>query len=320
MSDACFVPSISCGISAHNVDFAEYLRCGGLAMPQLADGLKLIRERLTQGQSPPDRMAVPPMNSDLDLAYGRATSGTDADHLRFYRVLADATLFLLLDREAEGEVVAPRVFDLPDGPVLLAFDSEERLASFGDGPLPYAALPGRIVAQQMVGQGLSLGLNLGTGAESETLLPPEAMEWLTEMLAGSPDAVQAKVARFLPPQGLPTALTEALESAMIAAAGLAQVGVLAAVRYQDGRLGHMLALVGAQPAAEPALARAMAEALTFSGVEAGELDVTFLAAEDPGLAAILRVAQVFAIPELTVAAQPLPKVPGADPSKPPILR
>lgn len=261
------------------------------------------------------------MTTDLDLAFGRMSNGTEADQLRFYRVLADATLFLLLEREAEGEVIAPRVFDLPDGPVLLAFDSEERLATMGAGPLPYAALPGRIIAQQMVGQGLSLGLNLGTDAASETLLPPEAMDWLTEMLSAAPAAVEAQVQQFLPPQGLPKILIEALEAAIAGVAGLAQAGLLAAVHYKDGRRGHMLAVVGAQPSAHAALARAMSEALTFSGIEAGELDVTFLADQDPGLAALLRVARVFEVPALPEPeAPPAPKAPGSDPDKPPMLR
>ena len=92
--------------------------------------------------------------TELDTAYDLMAGGDEAAGLRFYRALADATLFIVLEREAEGEVIAPRVFDLESGPVILAFDSEERLASLGPDPVPYAALPGRIVAQQMLGQGL----------------------------------------------------------------------------------------------------------------------------------------------------------------------
>ena len=128
-------------------------------------------------------------------------AGDAAAGLRFYRLLADATLFLLLEREAEGERVDPRVFDLPDGPVLLAYDSEERLAVMGDGPLPYAALPGRLIAQQMLGQGLSLGLNFGTGAASEALLPPEALRWLCEMLDAGAGGGRGGAAQFFAPQG-----------------------------------------------------------------------------------------------------------------------
>jgi len=258
---------------------------------------------------------------DLDQAYAAMADGDEAAGLRFYRLLADATLFLLLEREAEGERVDPRVFDLPDGPVLLAYDSEDRLAALGDGPLPYAALPGRVIAQQMVGQGLSLGLNFGTGAASETLLPPEALRWLAEMLDSAPAEVEAKPQQFFAPQGLPEALTEALGFTLGGASGLAVAALLAGVRYADGRFGHVLAMIDALPAAEEALARAISEALAFSGIEAGELDVTFLAASDPAVAALARVAMVFDIPA-PVAAEPVPAraAPGMDPAKPPLLR
>ena len=64
------------------------------------------------------------MQTPLDHAHAAMQAGAEAEALAFYRLLADATLFLLLEREAEGERIAPRVFDLAEGPVLLAFDAE----------------------------------------------------------------------------------------------------------------------------------------------------------------------------------------------------
>ena len=68
----------------------------------------------------------------------------------------------------------------------------------------------------------------------------------------------------------------------------------------------------------------MAEALTFSGLEAAQIDVTFITTEDPAAEAILKAAQVIALPEPASAEAPTenaaPKGPGMDPSKPPILR
>ena len=260
-----------------------------------------------------------------DQAYAAMQAGDESAGLRFYRLLADATLFLLLEREAEGERVDPRVFDLPDGPVLLAYDSEERLAVFGQGPqtgsgLPYAALPGRLIAQQMLGQGLSLGLNFGTGAASEVLLPPEALRWLCEMLEVAPIEVEATPAQFFAPKGLPGPLSDALTFTLGGAAGLAQAALLAGVRYSDGRLGHMLAVIDARPGAEEALARALSEALVFSGLEAGELDVAFLASSDVAVAELARVAVVFEVPELVVQAAVERAAPGMDAAKPPRLR
>ena len=118
----------------------------------------------------------------LDDLHAAMVAGGEAKGMEFYRALADAELFLLLAAEAAGEVLTPRVFDLAEGKVVLAFDSEERLAGFAEGPWPYAALPGRVIAGQMAGQGLALGLNLGSGAASEVILPREAVDWLMAML------------------------------------------------------------------------------------------------------------------------------------------
>ncbi|WP_426035086.1 SseB family protein [Cypionkella sp. TWP1-2-1b2] len=259
----------------------------------------------------------------LDQAYGAMQTGDAAAGLQFYRLLADATLFLLLEREASGERVDPKVFDLPDGPVLLAYDSEERLAVMGGGQsvagLPYAALPGRLIAQQMLGQGLSLGLNFGTGAASEVLLPPEALRWLCEMLEAAPVEVEATPAQFFAPKGLPESLSDALRFTLGGAAGLAQAALLVGVRYRDGRLGHILAVIDAAPRAEEALARALSEALVFSGLEAGELDVTFLASSDAAVVELARVAVVFEVPELVVEDTIERAAPGMD-GKPPRLR
>ena len=144
--------------------------------------------------------------TELDQRYAALLTGGDAEGMAFYRALADAELFILLEAEAEGDVMTPRVFDLEGGPVLLAFDSEERLAGFSDQVLPYAALPGRGVAGQMVGQGpeaenrLALGLNLGSGAASEVILPPEALDWLMAMLDQAPaEVLEARVAAFQAP-------------------------------------------------------------------------------------------------------------------------
>ena len=258
--------------------------------------------------------------TELDRAHAAMQAGGDAEALRFYQILADATLYLLLEREAEGERINPRVFDLEDGPVLLAYDSEERLAAMGAGPVPYAALPGRIVAQHLAGQGVALGLNFGSGAASEVMLPPEAMGWLAEMLEVEPEAVQAQPEAFFAPQGLPDALADALTFTLGGAAGLAQAALLVGVRYAGGRRGHVLAVIGAHPASEEALARALAEALAFSGVEAGEMDVTFLSADAPVVLELARVAQVFEVPELVAEVAAERAAPGSDPERPPRLR
>ena len=225
------------------------------------------------------------MTSELDRAHAAMQTGGDAEGMAFYRVLADAELFLLLEAEAEGDVMTPRLFDLAEGAVMLAFDSEERLAAFADGPLPYAVLPGRVIAGQMTGQGpifgkrLSLGLNLGSGAASEVILPPEALDWLLALLdQAPPEAIQARIALFEAPM-VPAAVLAALAGSL---AGVDQAR-LVGVRYIDGRRGQMLALTGVMVAAQVKVARAVTEALAFSGIDAGALDVAFLKTDDPAL-------------------------------------
>ena len=260
----------------------------------------------------------------LDLAHAamQADPGDQVAALRFYRLLADSPLLLLLAREAEGGTIDPRVFDLDGGPVLLAFDSAERMAALADGPVAYAELPGRVIVQQMAGRGLALGLNFGSEAASETLLPPEALAWLAGMVAApAVRPVEAMPESFHAPGVLPEALIEALAGTVAAAPGLARAAFLVGVRYGGGRAGHMLAVLDADPAAAEPLAQAVAQAIGFSGLEAAEIDVTFLDSADPAVRGIVAVGVEFAFPPAPVAdAAALPAAPGSDPDRPPKLR
>ncbi|WP_225029253.1 SseB family protein [Xinfangfangia pollutisoli] len=256
----------------------------------------------------------------LDAAHAAlsADPGNEKLQLRFYERLADGELFLLLDREAEGEVLDPRIFPLESGPVVLVFDREERLAEFSGGVAPYAALPGRVIAQVLRGQGVGLGVNLGV-APSEMLLPPEALDWLAETLEGGPEETEAQPEELLPP-AVPEALVSALDAKLARAGGLAVAAVLAGVRYQGGRRGHVLGVLGAAPGAEPALARAVREALVFSGIEAGELDVIFLDPDSAVAGSLIRVGLRFDLPQPEAPAARAPQAPGSDPAKPPRLK
>ncbi|MGB3315888.1 MAG: SseB family protein [Albidovulum sp.] len=245
----------------------------------------------------------------------------DAARLRFYERLADAELYLLLEAEPVGETVAPQVFALEEGQFALAFDSEERLAEFTGAPSPYAALPGRVIARALAGEGVGLGLNLGV-APSAFLMPGEALGWLAGTLDHAPKPAEARVVSAEAPKGLPEALFMALDAKLAGLAGLARTAHLVAVTYTDGRRGHMLAFEGAADGAEAALAKAVSEALVFSGIEAGEIDVAFPGADDPLAARIAKVSLRFDLPEpAREEAQVIaPAAPGMDPARPPKLR
>lgn len=255
----------------------------------------------------------------LDAAHAAVSADPEDEalRLRFFERLADGELVLLLEREAVGETVEPRIFDLEEGPVVLVFDREERLASFTGGIAPYAALPGRVIAGLLKGQGIGMGVNLGV-APSSMLLPPEAMDWLAETLDNGPEEVEALPEAFVAPS-VPEAVIAALDAKLARAGGLAVAALLAGVVYAGGRRGHLLALLDAVEGAEAALARAMNEALVFSGIEAGELDVVFLPGTDPAALAMARVGLRFDLPAPEV--QDLaPAAPGMDPTRPPKLR
>ena len=256
----------------------------------------------------------------LDAAHAAMEAAeADAARLRFYGLLADTELCVLLEREAEGETLSPQVFPLAEGPVVLAFDSEDRLAAFAEGPAPYAALPGRVLAGLLAGQGLGLGLNLGV-APSSTLLAPDAVAWLAGMVEAAPEELAARPDEIGPPDGLPDAVRAALLAALARARGIASAAWLAGVRYGDGRAGFLLAFIGTRPGAQEALARAAGGAVGFADAAPLSLDVTFLAEDDPAVARLARVAERIDLSPPAPAAAPVPRAPGSDPDRPPILR
>lgn len=260
----------------------------------------------------------------LDQAHALMEAAPDNDglRLRFYQQLADAELFLLLADESDGATIRPAIFRLEDGDFAMAFDREDRLAAFSDAPAPYAALPGRIVARELAAAGAGLGLNIGV-APSAFLMPVAALAWLSETLGKVPDAAEAQPAAFHVPTAVPTVLVDALGEKLARIGGIADYALLAGVSYVGGRRGHMLAFAGHRPGTEAALAKAVSEALVFSGVEAGELDVAFLSADDPALAAIAAHGLRFDIPAppgVDVRIIGSPSAPGMDPDRPPKLR
>ncbi|WP_158966524.1 SseB family protein [Chachezhania sediminis] len=259
----------------------------------------------------------------IDLAHRamEAAPGDDAARLRFYERVADNELFLMLVREPEAEDIEPEIFDVADGRFVLAFDRIERLADFAGRPVPYVAIPGRALAGLLSGQGIGLGLNLEV-APSSLLIPAEAMSWLTETLTdthGGLVADEAQIEGLHPPAGLPEALVVGLDAKLASAAGHAPMAFLAGVEYAGGGKGHLLAFIDAAPAAEAALQRAVAEALVFSGIEAGALDVGFFTASAPIAARLARVGLRFDLPQ--PETETLQRAaPGSDPDKPPRLR
>ena len=119
-------------------------------------------------------------------------------------------------------------------------------------------------------------------------MTPDVMVWLQETLGAAPQEAQGTPAEVYAPATLPNGLIASLDTKLAAMTGLARAAYLADCQYSEGNRNHVLAFVDAKDAAKPAMAAAISEALTFSGLEAASLDVLFLRASDAICARTLR--------------------------------
>ena len=115
-------------------------------------------------------------------------------------------------------------------------------------------------------------------------------------------------------------LLNALAMKLGSTGGLAHVACLAGVRHADGRRGHLLGFINPAEGAERALAGATNQALTFSGLDAGELDVGFFTDTDEIAQKLLSLGLRFDLPIPEKPPRLRPTAPGTDPKKPPILK
>ena len=258
----------------------------------------------------------------LDQAHAamEAAPQDDTARLAFYERLADAEFFLMLAEDPrEDDQVTPEVFDLADARYVLIFDREERLAAFAGQVTPYVALSGRIIASLLTGQGIGLGVNLDV-APSSILLPPDAVAWLSQTLGNQADEVKAQIVEVSVPTGLPDRFVSALDTKLATAMGLARSAFLVGVTYDSGARGHMLGFVDAIPEAQTALTQATTEALTFSGIDAGAIDVAFFGQDDRIIVKLERHGLRFDLPQMQQTPPAPPNAPGMDPEKPPKLK
>jgi hypothetical protein len=102
--------------------------------------------------------------------------------------------------------------------------------------------------------------------------------------------------------------------------GLAQAAFLVGVTYENGAKGHMLGFIEAIPQAQHALTQAATEALTFSGIEAGAMDIAFFRQVDRILPKLERYGLRFDLPQMQQSVPQERSAPGMDPEKPPRLK
>lgn len=259
-------------------------------------------------------------DTPLDTAHAAMMAAPDDDtaRLRFYERMADVELFLLLEAEPVGDQINPKVLETKGAQYLLAFDRAQRLAQYAGDAAAYVALSGRNVAAMLEGQPLGIALNMDV-APSAILLPDTAVAWLRETLTNAAAQVEAKIESVLPPKGLPEQLITAIDEKLATATGMAANAWLVGVAYEGGGRGHLLAFIDAIPRAQDALVRAASEALTFSGIEAGAMDVGFFNHADPTVTKLMKVGLRFDLPQME-SLQNTPRMHAPDAKNPPKLK
>lgn len=201
----------------------------------------------------------------------------DADapqRARMLSRLADTELAVALAAEPAGDRVELRIFPLEGGPVALACDTEDRLAGFFGGPVAYAAMPGRVLAGLLESEGA--GLLVNPGHPSEMLLDAAMLDWLTGALSAAPEPADARLRLIPPVPGVVEALAQPLAERLGDMRGLIAGAALAGTGD-----GHVVLVAGADPAHQPAIAKALAEALAFLPPQPGGVDVSFADAALP---------------------------------------
>lgn len=194
------------------------------------------------------------------------------------RRLADTELHVALTADPVGDRADLRMFELPGGEVALASDDAAALAGFLGGPVAHLSLPGRVLARELAQAGR--GLLVNPGRPSEILLDAAALSWLIAALAEAPPAAEVIPRRLSAPSPQAVAvLAEPLATRLSDMAGMVAGAALVGVEWQDGRQGHLIAVMGATPeaadASRRAIAKALSELVAFLPPLEGGVDITF---------------------------------------------
>ena len=269
---------------------------------------------------------TPPVTA-LDLAHADMERGDAADRLKFYEALLDSDLILWLAEPQRGDDLSPQILPMDGTEFVLVFDLAERLANAAGEAVDSATLPGRALVQMIAGRGLGIGLNLGD-APSAILIGPDGVEWAADIMertATSGPALGAlgreKTPASIEPPSLAPVVLARLAEKLGRSAGMADAAIVVGATYEDHSTGHILAFVGAQELAHPALVEAANQAIVFSGASDHTIvDVTFLAANSDMASRLFAVGSNLPMHRPEPTPSPPKAPPGSNPDAPPKLR
>ena len=239
--------------------------------------------------------------------------------LKYYGVLADTNLFLLLEQEPSNEILEPKFIQLEGNNFALAFDSEENLSEFYGEAAAFAEVTGRVLAKMLLEEKIGLGINLGV-SEGELLLPWEIIEWFVNVLDEAPNLVQITPKKFLRAEAFPEILFKALQEKLMPAVGLFDEIWICAAEYNEDETSHLICLMGAQKPAEQAMIKSIKEVLSFSDINLGNTDVAHFNYDDEACSKIREVGIKLEFPEVSEVKNATRDVKNKAALEPPKLR
>ncbi|AUH34433.1 SseB family protein [Paracoccus tegillarcae] len=194
--------------------------------------------------------------------------------------LADTRLAVALTTQPMGDEIELQMFPFEGNQAALACDTEERLADFLNGPTPYAAMPGRVLAGLLADAGA--GLLVNPGHPSQMLLDAGSLMWLRGALAARPEAETARLDLCAPSPEAVAALAPPLAERLGDLRDLITGAALAGIRGErDQPVAQLLLIAGAPEDQQPAIAKALAETLAFLPPQPGGVDISFSDAAPP---------------------------------------
>lgn len=200
----------------------------------------------------------------------------DADaplRARMLSRLADTQLTVALQAEPEGDEVNLRMFPLETGQIAIACDTGDRLAGFFGQPMPYVAMPGRVLGGLLRAEGA--GLLVNPGHPSEMLLDARMLDWLQQALSAEPQQDVAALSLTAPSPQTVQALADPLAARLADLRDMIGAAALMGVGQGQQPDSHVLMIAGADEAQQPQIAKALAQTLAFLPPQPGGVDISF---------------------------------------------
>ena len=235
--------------------------------------------------------------SQLGTMYAATFEGGETELWQFYEILAEARIFVLLDRDGDPEANEPKVFALKGANYILAFEAPDQADDLtGDHTQTSQAL-GMDIFKLLRGHGVGLALNM-TGTSSATLISSDTVDMICAYYDGRagedlvPDADTSQFKALLTPKTFPDTLENAISERLYDLASRFSKALLLQAEYEGSRTGYLLAFADAEEADRSALVSVVEAAMREVGRSDIELDVAFLSDADPMAARIEKVGRL----------------------------